>query len=212
MEIKGILLDFDGVLVYSEPVHLKAWYDYLRSENHQIPSFLDLSYITGVPDEKIAGELRERLAIDDSAQEICRKKRSFYLENLHHPLDYPEGRNEFLAAASEKWLLGIVSSAPRGIIDLVLSKDNLLQYFRLVIAKEDTEKHKPDPAPYLAALERIQLEPGKVLAVEDSRSGILAALNSKTQVVIMESPSGIAEFPELKRVKNFHELRQLLFR
>jgi beta-phosphoglucomutase-like phosphatase (HAD superfamily) len=47
--------------------------------------------------------------------------------------------------------------------------------FDLIITEVDTEKHKPDPAPYLKALEMLSSDPNSTIVIEDSPNGIISA-------------------------------------
>ena len=43
---------------------------------------------------------------------------------------------------------------------------------------------KPDPAIYLLALERLAIEPGDAIVIEDSRNGLLAAVGAGLRCVV----------------------------
>ena len=51
----------------------------------------------------------------------------------------------------------------------------IMKHFRLTVCAEDTDRHKPDPDPYLRACELLGVEPTAALALEDSALGITAA-------------------------------------
>ena len=49
---------------------------------------------------------------------------------------------------------------------------DIKRWFDTVIAEEDTMKHKPHPAPYLLALERLNAKKDSTIIIEDSTVGI----------------------------------------
>ncbi len=51
----------------------------------------------------------------------------------------------------------------------------LTRYFEFVLAREDYGKSKPNPEPYLLALERLGMKAESCIAVEDSERGLAAA-------------------------------------
>jgi beta-phosphoglucomutase-like phosphatase (HAD superfamily) len=51
----------------------------------------------------------------------------------------------------------------------------LTEYFEFVVAREDCGKTKPNPEPYLLALERLGMSADSCVAVEDSERGLAAA-------------------------------------
>ena len=50
----------------------------------------------------------------------------------------------------------------------------MTSFFDIVITEEDSLKHKPNPEPYLLALEHLKAEGKSTLIIEDSINGIIA--------------------------------------
>jgi beta-phosphoglucomutase len=59
-----------------------------------------------------------------------------------------------------------------GLVDKLY---NISGLFDLVITEVDTEFHKPDPAPYFKALEKLSLTRRDSIVIEDSPNGIISA-------------------------------------
>lgn len=60
----------------------------------------------------------------------------------------------------------------------------------MVIASSDeVARGKPEPDVYLLASERLGVDPGRTLAIEDSDPGIRAAVNAGMHVVALPNPS-----------------------
>nr|BFE82310.1 hypothetical protein GCM10020093_049110 [Planobispora longispora] len=78
--------------------------------------------------------------------------------------------------------IALVSASPRRIVDVVLRTVGAGR-FRLVVAAEDAERGKPAPDPYLRAAAGLGVDPGDCVAVEDSPTGIAAALAAGCRVV-----------------------------
>ncbi|MFJ8044291.1 HAD family hydrolase [Kitasatospora sp. NPDC096147] len=70
--------------------------------------------------------------------------------------------------------MALVSASPRRVIDLVLATLGT-EWFRTVLAAEDTPRTKPAPDPYLAAAARLGLAPAACVAVEDTPTGVASA-------------------------------------
>jgi HAD superfamily hydrolase (TIGR01549 family) len=65
-----------------------------------------------------------------------------------------------------------------------LSRSGLMQYFQAVVGADDTEAHKPDPAPVYEALDRLLIEPSEaIVMVGDSPADIWAAKNAGVRSV-----------------------------
>lgn len=66
--------------------------------------------------------------------------------------------------------LGLVSDGPRNKVWKRLVITGLAGEFPVVVTHTDTVKYKPDPSPFLLAVEMLGVEPGKILFVGDDRS------------------------------------------
>lgn len=72
----------------------------------------------------------------------------------------------------------VTSKVSYGAVD-ELAASGLLPYIRAVIGYDDTERHKPDPEPVYAALDRLLVDyPERVIFVGDSPADIWAARNA----------------------------------
>jgi pyrophosphatase PpaX len=70
--------------------------------------------------------------------------------------------------------LAVVSSKIRGVVLRGLNLFDLERYFRTVVCLEDTERHKPDPAPVALAAARLKVALRAALMVGDSPADLQA--------------------------------------
>lgn len=70
--------------------------------------------------------------------------------------------------------LGVVTSKKRDLCLRGLKITGLLDYFTIIIAMEDTSRHKPEPEPVLAALAALGQEPVESVFIGDSPFDIIA--------------------------------------
>ena len=71
--------------------------------------------------------------------------------------------------------MAVVTSSQRQHFDTMHADISLTRYFEFVLAREDCGKTKPNPEPYLLALERLGMRAESCVAVEDSERGLAAA-------------------------------------
>jgi sugar-phosphatase len=71
--------------------------------------------------------------------------------------------------------LALASSSPIPLIRAVLSLGDLEDQFDVVVSGEDEQHGKPHPAVYVSAARRLEVPPGRCLAVEDSINGVRSA-------------------------------------
>ena len=116
--------------------------------------------VIGVPDppERISEEVVERLA------ELYRRE-----------LPLVDGAIEAVRRIGARWPLGIASSSNRPLIDLFLELTRTRELFRATVSSEEVARGKPAPDVYLEAARRLQVEPERCAAIEDSENGIRSA-------------------------------------
>jgi HAD superfamily hydrolase (TIGR01509 family) len=85
------------------------------------------------------------------------------------------GVERVLEALHGRYLMGVVTSSRKDHFDITHATSGLLKYFDFVLTAEDFRRVKPDPEPYLRAIERSGVDPGACVAVEDSERGLEAA-------------------------------------
>ncbi len=84
--------------------------------------------------------------------------------------------------------LAIASSSPKKLIQSVISKLAIGDYFESFYSGFDVPHGKPDPAVYLAAAAGLGLAPENCLAIEDSLAGIRSAKAAGMKVIAVPEP------------------------
>lgn len=85
--------------------------------------------------------------------------------------------------------VALASSAHREVIDAALTATDLTDTLRIVVSSDDVEYGKPAPDVYLAAAERLGVDPTTCLVVEDSYNGIAAARAAGMTTVLIPNAS-----------------------
>jgi sugar-phosphatase len=172
--ISALLLDLDGTLVDSEPLHREGYRVYFAAKGWEVP---DLSIFTG------------RRALDVFATEpgpwSGLDPESVVAEVLRHVPDeaavaVPGARELIEAARAAGVPVAIVTSAGRPWVERSLT-DSLslgLDSVDVVVTGRDVVDGKPDPAGFALACERLAADPAGALAAEDSPAGVRAALGA----------------------------------
>jgi HAD superfamily hydrolase (TIGR01509 family) len=172
--IKAILWDNDGVLVDTEHLYFRATQEVLASIDFELTEahFRDLFLI----EARGAWHLvRERGFSEQQVEALRQKRNELYSEYLAKEKLLIEGVEDVLAELHGKYIMAIVTSSLREHFDLIHSSTGLLKYFDFVVASGDYTKYKPDPEPYLVALEKAGCRADECIAIEDSLRGLLSA-------------------------------------
>ncbi|NIX78131.1 HAD family hydrolase [Microvirga terricola] len=174
MPLKALIFDMDGTLVHSDPVHLRAFAEILGPEGIEITDELYRSSIIGHTNESIFAKLLPHLPIAEHEAYADRKEAAF--RRLALDLEPLEGLSELLDWAEQRDIeIGLVTNAPLLNATHMLDVLNLTHRFQVKITIDQVERGKPDPLPYLTALERFGIRAEEAIAFEDSPSGMKAA-------------------------------------
>ena len=200
----------DGVLVDSNPFHLRKWVDLLNErdipfEPEELPKLVLghrndnlLRYFFG--DGLTAPERRE-LGGDLEAK--------FRAAFRPHAKPLP-GLRELIAEASGAEIpMAVASSAMRKNVEFVVDTLGLRSYFRFLLNGDEVTHAKPDPEIYLKAAEKLRLEPRQCVAFEDSFVGIDAAKNAGMRCVAIASSFPLLELKQTRAdwaVASFREV------
>lgn len=209
----AVLFDFDGILVDTEWAIYQAWLRTFQRHGHELPLSLYTRCIGSDFDAwspKVHLEDLTKLGLDwvelDSARQVEIRAD---LEK-EGPIDGVVALLEGIKARGIPQ--AVVSSSSHSWVDGWLEKLGLRGYFSEVICKGDARRIKPAPDLYLAAAQRLGVEPGGCLVIEDSHNGLLAAhaAGMRTWIVPNRVTLGLDFSLAEKVAGGFQELRAKL--
>ena len=190
MAVRGLLFDFDGLLIDTETPARLAYEELYREHGHELPldKWATLVGTIGAefdPDshlEELVGRPLDQVALAER-----RRAREFELCDLE---DFRPGIEDYLAGAESRGLkAAIVSSSDTDWIARHLQRlDRHHGWDAIIAANGDAARAKPQPDLYLEALEALGLEPAEAIAFEDSLNGIRAAKDAHIFVVAVPNP------------------------
>jgi pyrophosphatase PpaX len=166
-----VLFDLDGTLIDSGPIILASMQHATRSVLGREIAYEELAATVGGQ-----GLVSQMETLDpDRVDELIDAYRE-HNDPLHDTL---EAFDDVLALLprlrAEGRKLGIVTAKRHRTIALAVDRFPALADVDVVIAHEDTERHKPDPDPVLLAIRRLEAEPSQAAYVGDSPFDIRAA-------------------------------------
>ena len=171
MRYPVVLFDLDGTVIDSGAI-------ILASMRHAAETVVggewedeDLMKAVGGP-----GLETQMVALDpDRVDELVRVYRA-HNEPLHATLECCAGMDGVLATLKDRGhRLGIVTAKRRLTVDLAFARLPIEHLFETVVGGDETEQHKPHPAPLLLALERLGASPEDAVYVGDSPFDMQAA-------------------------------------
>jgi beta-phosphoglucomutase family hydrolase len=179
----ALVLDMDGVIVDSNPLHAAAWIEYNRRFGIDAGEAL-MERMYGRRNDEI---VREFFGLQLNAEQIAAHgaaKEALYREMLEPKL--PEtlvpGVREFLQRHAAK-PVGLATNAEPANVDFILDRAGLRAYFRVVVDGHQVQHPKPHPEIYLRAAELLSVAPRNCIVFEDSFSGVAAARAAGARIV-----------------------------
>jgi pyrophosphatase PpaX len=166
-----VLFDLDGTVVDSGAI-------ILASMRHATREVLGAEYRDEELLQAVGGPgLEAQFAVfsPDDVDELVRVYRA-HNEPLHDELEACAGMEDVIVRLhKEGRRLGVVTAKRRATVELAFARVPLAHLFETVVGGDETEKHKPDPAPLLLAAERLGVDPATAAYVGDSPFDIRAA-------------------------------------
>jgi pyrophosphatase PpaX len=173
-----ILFDLDGTVLNSLP-GIEASFTYLI-ETHFPDSDIKMADVlrrVGRPLEELMLELAsgDHALADELAKEYRRHNQAL-LPQL--PL-FPGALECFNRLRKRGCQLGIVTSKARDSTMISVKTHQLDSYFDLILTKDETTLHKPNPEPLLHAMRQLKAKPTTTAYIGDATFDILAAQAAK---------------------------------
>jgi beta-phosphoglucomutase len=173
-DFKTYLFDMDGVVIDSEKLHLKAM-DLSLEKHNVVYDKSILNKFVGKSDESFFRYIYYNFDNRVDVEKLLEEKNRFF-EGMLKELEYVDGFTEFIKVIGMKNIQkGLVTSSSKFTVKKIDELLDITHNFEVIIAEEDTQKHKPEPDPYLLALERLEADKSMTLVIEDSLNGIASA-------------------------------------
>ena len=172
---EAVVFDMDGLMLDSERAINDCMARASRELGHDLPESLWLQMIGG-GDGLCRRLLAERIG-DDATVELLARTEALYDVVVDAGIDHRPGIVDLL-----DWLVArgipraVATSTRRPLAMRKLAAAGLLPYFDAVCTSSDVAAPKPAPDVYLLAASKLGIEPARCLVLEDSPTGVRAAL------------------------------------
>ncbi len=212
-EIKCVIFDMDGVIIDSEEIHKKAYYETFNSINVDVSNELYKS-LTGSSTINAFQKLVTHFKLDLNPEELVLNKRKRYVNFFENDtkLQLVKGVEKLIKHCYNKKLTLILASSSAMVnIDRVFDRFNLNQYFTAKISGANLTASKPHPEIFEKAAILGNTPKENCIIIEDSDNGIRAANNANIFVFGFKNPMItdqtlknadfiISDFKELKKI------------
>jgi HAD superfamily hydrolase (TIGR01509 family) len=180
----ALLFDLDGTLVDRDAEHLIAFQRVFAPHGITLDRSEYATNIMGASNAMIARRYLSHLAPHEQAATLDAKEAAY--RDALGELEPILGALALLDFADRRGLKrAVVTNAPRANAEKVLAALGIGERLPMLVIGGELERSKPDPLPYLTALERTAASATHSLAFEDSLSGVRAAAAAGLAVVGM---------------------------
>jgi len=189
----AVIFDNDGLLLDTESVWTRAEEDLFERRGHEFTP-ADKLELVGSSAAIAGGILERRLGEPGRAGELIEELNVLVVAELERGVGAMVGARELLATLGERGTpLALVSNSPIIFVRRSLQIVGLEDSFDVILSAHEVGAPKPAPDPYLEACRRLGIEPGPtVFALEDSPSGVAAAVAAGLTVIGIPSVEGVA--------------------
>ena len=174
--IRGVILDMDGLLIDSEPLWRRAEISVFAKVGVRLTDAMCMQTM-GLRTDAVVRYWYRRFPWQGISQEEITAAINDQVRELILAEGQPlPGVREILDFFKNKSLpIALASSSAMDLIEAVVQRLSIREYFCCFTTALDEKAGKPDPAVYFSAANRLGVLPRRCLAFEDSYAGLQAA-------------------------------------
>ncbi|MDO4745335.1 MAG: HAD-IA family hydrolase, partial [Bacillota bacterium] len=187
--IDTILFDFDGTIMDTNNVILMSWQHTFKTLENREEDESKLTATFGEPLERTLERFFPNVPVEESIKIYRNYQRSNFSELITL---FPGMKELVMKCKARGYKTGLVTSRLKITAMEGLDKFDLEKYFDVIITPEDTDKHKPDPAPVNIALERLGSKPENAVMLGDTLFDIQCSHNAGIGAVLVSWTMALA--------------------
>lgn len=202
----AVIFDMDGTLVATTDADFMAWQKLFREFGRDL-SFSDYFPLLGRKSQDVVEHV---LGLEgEVAQRAMSRKMELFEEivNIHgiHVMPNVEAFLGHIVAAGIP--MALATSSRKLKMQLVMEGSGLDKYFSVFVTGEEVERGKPQPDIFLLAAEKLGVDPGGCVVLEDAFSGIAAAKAAGMKCIAIISTHEEKDLQQADLIiQNFSEL------
>jgi len=209
-QIKGVVFDFDGTLVDSDPIHYSVWALFFKRLGINFTE-KDFAEAAGKQVDFIAGDFIKKYKLKITKEELIREKRKTTIDYFREkpPEFMPYAKEALVFFSRNGFKLGVATGNLKEVVMNTLKRAGVDNLFSAIVDGQDVARGKPYPDAYLLAAQKLGLEPRRCLAIEDTQYGVESAKAAGFYAFAV--PSGISSIQDFSEAdKVFSSLKELI--
>jgi len=172
---KAVIWDMDGVIADTAPYHLKAWQETFQKRGVKFTEE-DFRHHFGQRNDTITRATLGEGISPNEIDVIASEKEENYRQRVRHNIKPLPGAVKLIKSLKEHGFgVALASSAPVENIQLIMQGLGIEDYFQAIVSGRAVKEGKPSPQGFLLAAQKLGVEPGNCVVIEDAPAGITAA-------------------------------------
>lgn len=186
--IDSIIFDMDGIIIDSEPLWEKAEVALIKKHGKNYNNSYRKNII-GLNQKDSVNLLKNTFHIDNSVNQIIEERKEILLDIYRKELRLFPGILKLLDEVKNLGLkTGLASGSPENVIQFVIEKFGLSNYFSEIVSGDSTSQGKPAPEIYSKTVKLLKTKPKNCIAIEDSVNGVLSVKNAGMFCIAVPHP------------------------
>lgn len=202
----AVLFDMDGTVVDTEPLWFDAEAAYVAQYGREWTA-ADALEVVGTSGPYATARMRQKAGSTDSHEVIFSFIMGRMLASIAEgKVDVRPGILELIDQLHAAGIAtALVTSSVREMSEAILQQLPA-GAFDTVVCFDDVVHHKPDPEPYVAAMQNLGVSPQNCVVIEDSSAGVASGLAAGANVVAVPCMLEIPAQSGLSRVASAEDL------
>lgn len=170
------MFDMDGLMFNTEDIYDRVGSTLLARRGKTFTIELK-RLMMGRQNREALQIMIDHCRLGDAAESLAAESNELFLDMLPKQIAMMPGLAELLDWLERNRLpKAVATSSSRILAEAALGFFDLIPRFEFVLTGDDVSKGKPDPEIYLSSAQRLQIETGRMMVLEDSVNGTRAAV------------------------------------
>jgi HAD superfamily hydrolase (TIGR01509 family) len=185
----AVVFDCDGLLVDTETCWTVAETELFARRGLPFAA-AEKAHLIGASIPGACAWLAERFGDGTTADDVATELIALVDEVVARDAEPMDGAPALVAAVRARVPVAVASNSTRELLDHALTRGGFTTAFAITVAADEVAAPKPDPELYLTACERLEADPSRCLAFEDSATGLAAPRAAGLRTVAVPSLPG----------------------
>ena len=201
MQGYAFIFDMDGTIVDNMAYHSQSWVRFFANRGRAIDEDAFFRATAGRQNHEIFREYIRADLTDEEAAQFAHEKEAVYRELYAPHLAPLPGFERLIAdARAAGGKLAVATAAPRENVAFTLDGLDLRNRFDAVVGAFEVKRGKPHPDVFLAAAERVGVDPARCIVFEDAPLGVEAARRAGMRAVVLTTTMPAGQFADFDNV------------